>query len=155
MQTDCSTTLFDFAAVEDRQLVASFDGGTMTSNAGALLLGSADRAVRLVERAAGCFVDRRDPSLIEHSVATLVGQRIFGLALGHEDLVDHDALRHDPLFAGIAVPAVVQSVILKAVTRYLRRDVRPVEIVGPFLGLSRLDPAAREEREGQGRHFDP
>ena len=102
MQTECSTTLFDFAAVEDRKVVASFDGGAMTSNAGALLLGSADRAVRLIERAAGCFVDRRDPRLIEHSVATLVGQRIFGLALGHEDLVDHDALRHDPLFAALA-----------------------------------------------------
>src|ERR1700733_5798509 len=102
MQTECSTTLFDFAPVEDRKVVASFDGGTMTSNAGALLLGSADKAVRLVERAAGCFIDRRDPSLIEHSVATLVGQRIFGLALGYEDLNDHDALRHDPLFAVLA-----------------------------------------------------
>ena len=102
MQTERSTTLFDFAPVEDRKVVASFDGGAMTSNAGALLLGSADRAVRLIERAAGCFVDRRDPRLIEHSVATLVGQRIFGLALGHEDLVDHDALRHDPLFAVLA-----------------------------------------------------
>jgi hypothetical protein len=75
MQTDCSTTLFDFAP-EDRKVVAGFDGGTMTSNAGALLLGSVDKAVRLVERAASCFVDRRDPTLIEHSVATLVGQRI-------------------------------------------------------------------------------
>ena len=102
MPTECSTTLFDFAPVEDRRVVARFDGGTMTSNAGAVLLGSADKAVRLVERAAGCFIDRRDPSLIEHSVATLVGQRIFGLALGHEDLVDHDALRHDPLFAVLA-----------------------------------------------------
>src|SRR6202453_3530726 len=99
MQTECSTTLFDFAPVEDRKVVASFDGGTMTSNAGGLLLGSVDKAVRLVERAASCFVDKRDPSLIEHSVATLAGQRIFGLALGHEDLIDHDALRHDPLFA--------------------------------------------------------
>src|SRR5271168_4524909 len=102
MQTECSPTLFEFASVEDRKVVADFGGGTMTSNAGALLLGSADRAVRLVERAAGCFIDRRDASLIEHSVATLVGQRIFGLALGHEDLVDHDALRHDPLFAVLA-----------------------------------------------------
>jgi hypothetical protein len=102
METDCSTTLFDFAPVEERKVVASFDAGTMTSNAGALLLGSVDKAVRLVERAAGCFVDKRDPSLIEHSVATLVGQRIFGLALGYEDLNDHDALRHDPLFAVLA-----------------------------------------------------
>ena len=74
----------------------------MTSNAGGLLLGGADKAIRLIERVAKCFVDRRDPSLIEHSVATLVGQRIFGLALGYEDLNDHDALRHDPLFAVLA-----------------------------------------------------
>jgi Transposase DDE domain group 1 len=102
MQTDCSPTLFEFAPVEERKVVASFDGGTMTSNAGALLLGSVDKAVRLIERAAMCFVDRRDPRLIEHSVATLVGQRIVGLALGHEDLVDHDMLRHDPLLAVLA-----------------------------------------------------
>ncbi len=102
MPTECSTTLFEFAPVEERKVVASFDGGPMTSNAGALLLGSVDKAVRLVERIAGCFVDRREPTLIEHSVATLVGQRIFGLAQGHEDLVDHDALRHDPLFAVLA-----------------------------------------------------
>jgi hypothetical protein len=102
MRTDCSTTLFEFAPIADREVVASFDGGAMTSNAGALLLGSVDKVVRLVERVAGCFVDRRDPGLIEHSVATLVGQRIFGLALGYEDLVDHDALRHDPLFAALA-----------------------------------------------------
>ena len=102
MQTECSTTLFEFAPVEDRKVVADFGGGTMTSNAGALLLGSADKAVKLIERAASCFIDRRDPTLIEHSVATLVGQRIFGLALGYEDLNDHDALRHDPLFAVLA-----------------------------------------------------
>jgi hypothetical protein len=102
MQTDCSTTLFEFAPVEDRKVVAKFDGGTMTSNGGALLLGGADGAVRVVERVAKCFVDRRDPELIEHSVATLVGQRIFGLALGYEDLIDHDALRHDPMFAVLA-----------------------------------------------------
>ncbi len=59
-------------------------------------------------------------------------------------------LRHDPLFAGIAIPAVVESVILEAVARDLRRDVRPVEIVGPVLGLGRLDPAAREEAPGPG-----
>jgi hypothetical protein len=98
MQTECSTTLFEFAPVED-QVVAGFDGGTMTSNAGGLLLGGADKAIKLIERVAKCFVDRRDPSLIKHSVATLVGQRIFGLALGYEHLNDHDALRHDPLFA--------------------------------------------------------
>jgi hypothetical protein len=94
--------LFEFAPVEDRKVVAGFDGGTMTSNAGGLLLGGADKAMKLIERVAKCFVDRRDPSLIEHSVATLVGQRIFGLAFGYEDLNDHDALRHDRLFAVLA-----------------------------------------------------
>jgi hypothetical protein len=84
--------LFEFAPVEDRKVVAGFDGGTMTSNAGGLLLGGADKAMKLIERVAKCFVDRRDPSLIEHSVATLVGQRIFGLAFGYEDLNDHDVV---------------------------------------------------------------
>ena len=102
MQTDCNTTLFEFAPVDDRKVVARFDGGRMTSNAGALLLGGVDKAIGLIERAARCFVDRRDPRLIEHSVATLVGQRIIGLALGYEDLVDHDALRNDPLLAVLA-----------------------------------------------------
>src|SRR5258708_36037527 len=102
MQTECGTTLFEFAPVEDRKVMADFGGGAMTSNAGALLLGRVDKAVKLVERAAGCFIDRRDPTLIEHSVATLVGQRMCGLALGYEDLNDHDALRHDRLFAVLA-----------------------------------------------------
>jgi hypothetical protein len=102
MQTECITKLFEFAPVEERKVVAGFDGGTMTSNAGALLLGGTDKVMKLVERVAKCFFDRRDPALIEHSVATLVGQRIFGLALGYEDLNDHDALRHDPLLAVLA-----------------------------------------------------
>jgi hypothetical protein len=94
--------LFGFAAVERRDVVASFDGGAMTSDAGGLLLGATDRAIGLIERFAGCFVDSRCPELIEHEVGTLVGQRLFGLALGYEDLNDHDHLRHDPLFAVLA-----------------------------------------------------
>lgn len=74
----------------------------MTSDAGALLLGATDRAIRLVDRFAGCFTDARDAGLIEHEVRTLVGQRVFGLALGYEDLNDHDQLRHDPLMAVLA-----------------------------------------------------
>ena len=87
---------------EGRAVVASFDGGAVTSDAGALLLGAADRAVGLVDRLADCFVDRRRPELIEHEVGTLVGQRVFAIALGYEDLVDHDALRHDPMMAILA-----------------------------------------------------
>ena len=102
MPTECSADLFDFTPVEGRAVVAAFDGGTITSDAGALLLGAADRAIHLVDRFSGCFVDHRCPALIEHEVTTLVGQRVFGLALGYEDLNDHDHLRHDPTMAILA-----------------------------------------------------
>jgi len=102
MQTDCSADLFDFARVETRKVVAAFDGGAVTSDAGGLLLGAADRAIGLVDRFTTCFRDRRRPELIEHEVRTLVGQRVFGLAMGYEDLNDHDHLRHDPIMAILA-----------------------------------------------------
>jgi hypothetical protein len=101
MQTECIPDLFGFAAVEGRRVEASFDGGRLTSDAGGLLLGRTARALGLIERFAGCFVDHRDPALIEHEVATLVGQRVYGIALGYEDLVDHDQLRHDPVLAAL------------------------------------------------------
>ena len=82
--------------------MAGFDGGRMTSDAGALLLGATDRAIRLVDRFAECFADSRAPDLIEHEVRTLIGQCVFGIALGYEDLVDHDELRHDPAMAVLA-----------------------------------------------------
>jgi hypothetical protein len=102
MPTECNAELFKFAGVGSRSVVAGFDGGAITSDAGALLLGATDRAIRLVGRFAGCFVDRRRPEQVEHSVSTLVGQRIFGIALGYEDLNDHDELRHDPVMAMLA-----------------------------------------------------
>jgi hypothetical protein len=99
MQTECSADLFGFAPVEGRKVVAAFDGGTMTSEAGAMLLGATDKQIGLIGRFAGCFTDYRAADLIEHSVAGLVGQRVFGIALGYEDLIDHDQLRHDPVMA--------------------------------------------------------
>jgi hypothetical protein len=83
-------------------VIAGFDGGAITSDAGALLLGAADRAIRLVERFTACFTDYRTAEAVEHRISTLVGQRIFGIALGYEDLVDHDQLRHDPVMALLA-----------------------------------------------------
>jgi hypothetical protein len=83
-------------------VVAAFDGGAITSDAGALLLGATDRAIGMTRRFAACFYDRRRPELIEHEVVTLVGQRVFGIALGYEDLNDHDELRHDPIMAVLA-----------------------------------------------------
>jgi hypothetical protein len=91
-----------FGRVEGRSVVAEFDGGALTSDAGGLLLGAADRRLDLVRRIARCFRDARDPRLVEHSVATLIGQRVFAIALGYEDLNDHDELRHDPLMAVLA-----------------------------------------------------
>ena len=102
MPTECTPTLFEFEAVERRVVVAGFDGGDITSNAGALLLGQVDRGLGLMRRFAACFTDRRDPRFVEHQLETLVGQRIFGLALGYEDLNDHDELRKDPTFAVLA-----------------------------------------------------
>lgn len=99
MPTQCSPDTLLFAPVEGRLVVASFTGGAITSDAGALLLGATDRAIGLVERFAACFQDARNPDLIEHAVPTLIGQRVFGMALGYEDLIDHDQLRHDPVLA--------------------------------------------------------
>jgi hypothetical protein len=78
-------------------VVASFDGGQITSDAGALLLGATDRVIGLTQRLAACFKDGRDGAYTEHAVKTLVMQRVVGIALGYEDLIDHDQLRHDPV----------------------------------------------------------
>src|SRR5258708_10105792 len=102
MPTECIPDLFGFEPVEGRDVVAAFDAGMVTSDAGALLLGATDRAIKMMERFASCFHDVRRAELIEHEVATLVGQRVFGIALGYEDLNDHDELRHDPMMAVLA-----------------------------------------------------
>jgi hypothetical protein len=102
MPTECNPELFDFARVESRAVVAAFDGGRITSDAGALLLGATDRVIGLTRRLAACFTDARNPDLIEHDVETLVMQRVVGIALGYEDLIDHDELRHDPVMAVLA-----------------------------------------------------
>jgi hypothetical protein len=102
MPTDCTPKLFEFEAVERKLVVAGFNGGAITCNAGALLLGRLEDGLGIVRRFAGCFTDRRDPRFVEHRLETLVGQRIFGLALGYEDLNDHDELRKDPALAVLA-----------------------------------------------------
>jgi hypothetical protein len=118
MPTECSAARFDFASLGKRQVVGDFGGGAITSDAGALLLGQTDRALGLTERFAGCFL--RCPELIEHAVKTLVGQRVFGIALGYEDLSDHDELRHDPVMAVLAGKATLNRLELSRAdpTRY-------------------------------------
>ncbi len=97
--TDCTARRFLFQGPGRRELVASFDGGRITSDGGAVLLREADRRLGLIDRFAACFDDWRLPEWTEHSVEDLLRQRIFGLALGYEDLNDHDELRGDALLA--------------------------------------------------------
>jgi hypothetical protein len=102
MSTECNQTSFVFEPHGRREVVARFDGGAITSDAGALLLRQVDQRLNLLPRLAACFEDRRDPQRIEHSVEQLVSQRVYALALGYEDLNDHDELRSDPLLALLA-----------------------------------------------------
>ena len=97
--TQCNSPELLFQDLGPREVVARFDGGHVTSDAGGLLLREVERRFHFVEQLAGCFTDHRDPDLIEHTLPELLKQRIFGLCLGYEDLNDHDQLRHDPLLA--------------------------------------------------------
>jgi hypothetical protein len=89
MNTECITDRIGFQPLGQREVLAAFDGGKITSDAG----------TGIIRQFAACFTDHRDAELIEHTVVELVAQRIYGLALGYEDLNDHDRLRHDPLLA--------------------------------------------------------
>src|SRR4051795_11668939 len=100
--TECSQSSFGFENCAGREVVASFDGGTISSDGGCLLLRQTDQRLNLLPRLAECFVDRRDPERVEHSVQEMLSQRIYGLALGYEDLNDHEDLRMDPLFGVLA-----------------------------------------------------
>ena len=105
MRTECTVETLEFQAVARRAVSARFDGGALTSDGGAVLLREVDRVTGLLAQFAACFRDARDPARLTHSVAALVRQRVYALALGYEDLNDHDQLRHDPLFAVLAEAA--------------------------------------------------
>src|SRR5262245_33351760 len=99
MPTQCNTATLTFQPLGRRDVVARFDGGAITSDGGALLLGEAERLTGTLRHFAACFTDYRNPDALEHTVLQLVSQRVYGLALGYEDLNDHDTLRRDPLLA--------------------------------------------------------
>jgi hypothetical protein len=101
MPTECNPEPMLFARLDRRNVVADFGGGAISSDAGALLLGATDRAINLVDRFAACFIDGRAAERVVHDVPTLVGQRVFGIALGYEDVIDHDDLRHDPVLGPV------------------------------------------------------
>jgi len=97
--TECNPTQLEFHALGRREVVGRFDGGRITSDGGGLLLREVDRRIGLLDRLAGCFTDYRNPNSVEHGVRALVAQRVYGLALGYEDLNDHDVLRKDSVLA--------------------------------------------------------
>jgi hypothetical protein len=101
--TECNQDRFEFASAQGRrEIVAEFSGGTVSSDGGALLLQEADSKMNLLARLSECFIDRRNPVLIEHSIKQMIRQRVYALALGYEDLNDHEQLRQDPLLSALA-----------------------------------------------------
>ena len=101
MTTECNPAYLDFPMLGPRQVLADFDGGDISSDGGALLLRETERLTGIIRQFAACFTDHRDPDLVEHPVEHLLAQRVYGLALGYEDLNDHDDLRRDPLLATV------------------------------------------------------
>lgn len=99
MNTECTAAQLEFHGLGRRSVMGQFDGGKISSDSGGLLLREVEKRTHILKRLAGCFVDHRDQDLIEHSLESLIKQRVMGLALGYEDLNDHDVLRHDPLLA--------------------------------------------------------
>jgi hypothetical protein len=100
--TQCTQSSFEFQAHFSRHVVARFDGGTISSDGGSLLLRQTDQRLNLLARFGSCFLDGREQDRIEHSILEMVSQRVYGLALGYEDLNDHEQLRQDPLFGVLA-----------------------------------------------------
>jgi DDE family transposase len=100
--TECSQSSFEFSGAWSRSVVARFDGGKITSDAGGLLLRQVDQRIGLLARLGKCFLDGREQSRVRHSVREMISQRVYGLALGYEDLNDHEQLREDPVLMLLA-----------------------------------------------------
>ena len=99
MKTECNRKRYNFQALGRREILADFSGGTITSDAGGILLREVEKRTNILSRFSQCFTDYRNQNLIEHSVLDLVSQRVFAIALGYEDLNDHDQLARDHFFA--------------------------------------------------------
>ncbi len=100
--TECTQSSFGFEANGKREIVARFDGGTISSDGGAFLLRQTDKRLNLLPRLAECFLDGRNQEQVEHTLLEMLSQRIYGLALGYEDINDHEQLRKDPVFGILA-----------------------------------------------------
>ena len=100
--TECTQDSFEFEAHFSRQVTAKFDGGMLTTDGGGLLLRQTEKRISLLKRLTACFTDCRRADRVEHRLEEMLAQRIYGLALGYEDLNDHEQLRHDPLLGVLA-----------------------------------------------------
>jgi Transposase DDE domain group 1 len=100
--TECIQSSFEFKAHGRREIVARFDGGTISSDGGAFLLRQTDQRLNLLPRLAHCFLDGRNQNQVSHSILEMISQRVYGIALGYEDLNDHEQLRNDPIFNVLA-----------------------------------------------------
>jgi len=144
MRTECITNEFGFESLGKRKVVGGFDGGKITSDAGGLLLRETEARLGILKRLAGCFTDHRRRDRIEHGVFSLVAQRVAGIALGYEDVVDHDELRHDPLLAILCGNADITGQ-----NRKRKRDAG-VALAGKST-LNRLE--LRAEKAGAGEKY--
>jgi len=107
-KTDCILEQFKFEGEKSRPIVVNFKGGAVTSDAGLSLIAELDRKRQITSRLAACFKDYRESNRIEHSIESLIAQRIYGLIMGYEDLNDHEELRHDLMFA-LAVGKIIST----------------------------------------------
>lgn len=133
--TQCNQESFEFAGHFSREVVARFDGGAISSDGGWLLLRETNRRLKLLPRLAECFVDRRSPWLIEHTVEEMLSQRIYALAQGYEDLNDHDRLRHDPLLVVLSGKRKPEEAVLASKST-LNRIELSTEKADPYKKVS-------------------
>ena len=142
MPTQCNQEFLEFHPLETREVRGGFDGGAITSDAGGLLLREVEKRTGIIRQFAACFQDHRQAERIEHGVEELVAQRVYGLALGYEDLNDHDELRRDPLLGVLAGKADPSGQ-----SRARRRD-QGKALAGKST-LNRLELTGKEVKEGE------
>jgi len=141
MPTQCNTKPLEFEPHGRRRVVADFDGGPITSDAGLLLLRRVDRHLSVSDQVADCFTDYRDPRRIQHSLRKLISQRILGIAQGYEDLIDHDQLRHDPVMALVSEKGRKDSPPLAGKSTLNRLEHAPTQGPGRYHKIDH-DPEA-------------
>jgi hypothetical protein len=145
MKTQCNAFQLEFHALGRRKVIGKFDGGNITSDAGGLLLRETEKRTGIIFQFAQCFTDLRNPKQIEHTIKELVSQRVYGLALGYEDLNDHDELRRDPLLA-----VLVGKEDPEGETRIRRQD-RGKAMAGKST-LNRLELTSARPTEAEKRY---